>query len=241
MSSADADSDWYHLIDFSVRSSTEPAVNFTLENVYPVTPTSLVWFAPGSSEPRDWVTEPIESELFTVCVAPTIGNVPRTVAAVFTATTASDGVSPDSVARLPVVSMFAPTITVFVVPAGIVKSVPTVARCSEFKVFSMPMSVPSSFMSTMPEKEVSAARPCRSTTTLLTVTGPSFPAVKRIFVNGTRAAFSGAREFAGWSAAFVTVSPVPAGTTTGVVGVVGVVETAPEHDSFIFARVIVPK
>src|SRR3989344_2674253 len=96
----------------------------------------------------------------------------------------------------------------------------------------------------MPVNAVSAPKPWRSTTRLLTVTGPSLPAVKCTFVNGTRDAPPGASEFAGWSAALVTVSPVPAGTTTtgaGVPGVVGVVAAAPEQSAFAFTRDEAPK
>src|SRR3989344_2283913 len=95
----------------------------------------------------------------------------------------------------------------------------------------------------MPVNAVSAPKPWRSTTRLLTVTGPSLPAVKCTFVNGTRDAPPGASEFAGWSAALVMVSPVPASTTTtGVVpGATGVAAAAPPQRAFNFTREAAPK
>jgi hypothetical protein len=66
-------------------------VNLTLEKMYALIPTSFVWFEPGSRPPRSTaLTEPIASDEFTVCEAPTIGNEPFTVAAVLTERTANE-------------------------------------------------------------------------------------------------------------------------------------------------------
>ena len=127
-----------------------------------------------------------------------------------------------------------------VCPALTVKASPTAAWCEEFKVFAMPSWLPFSSSSVIPAMAVSAARPVRSTVMLDTVTSPSLPAVSLTTVKGTRTAFSGAREAAGWVPA-ETLKPVPGTVTTGGVVPGGVVTPPPATSALYLALEMEPK
>src|SRR3989344_1762413 len=92
-SDAEAEPDWFHRIELTVMSSCEPAVRRTVEKVYPDVPTGLEASAPGI-ETYVAVTSESASVSFIVCVAPTIGREPLTVAVVLTPTTANEASSP---------------------------------------------------------------------------------------------------------------------------------------------------
>ena len=94
-------------------------------------------------------------------------------------------------------------------------------------------------MTTIPDRAESLNNPVRSTVMELTVTSPSFAAVSLTLVNGTLAAFSGAKEFAGCVPGS-TLNPVP---TEGIpVGVgVGVGIGPPAVNATYLARDLAPK
>src|SRR3989344_2563081 len=221
-------------------SSCEPAVTRIDEKVYPVTPTFLLTAAFGSSGPRSFVTEPSASVELTVCDAPEIGSEPDTVAEGFTASSLMLEISP---ARASLFAAMLPAIVIILeVPAFTVNASPSVAWWFELKVLETPTCVPFSSRRITPENIASPAKVECSIVKLLTTTSLE-PAVRVNLVNGTRAAFSGARPAAGCSVEDTT-SPVPAGTvTTGdVPGVVpGVVIGVPPVIELTLARVAGPK
>src|SRR3989344_3878064 len=91
-------------------------------------------------------------------------------------------------------------------------------------------------MTTIPDRAESLNNPVRSTVMELTVTSPSFAAVSLTLVNGTLAAFSGAKEFAGCVPGSI-LNPVP---TEGIPVGVGVGVPPPLTATFL-ARDIAPK
>src|SRR3989344_1544565 len=106
--------------------------------------------------------------------------------------------------------MFAATVKVLDVPAGIMTASPITAWGLEFKVLAKPSCVPVSSKRTIPAKIKSLAKPDFSIVTLFRVTGPSYPAVTVNLVNGILAAPSGVKPLDG-CAADETVMPVPDG------------------------------
>src|SRR3989338_732656 len=132
--------------------------------------------------------------------------------------------------------MLPATVRVFVWPGLMLKLSPTTAWWLELSVLELPSWVPVSSIRTRPENTASDARPTRWTVTPVIVTTAPELLVSVNAVNGTRAALSGASEFAGCTAG-ATVTPGPVGV--GVVGVVGVVGAA--QRLLAFAREIGPQ
>ena len=124
-------------IEYSFKSSAEPAVKRTPVNLTAVAPMFFVCAEFGSNVEMFVVTEPTISELFIVCVAPTIGSEPATGAVVLTPVTVMLATSP-LFGRFTVLAMLPATVKVWEAPAGIDHVPPTVAMWFESNVCVLP-------------------------------------------------------------------------------------------------------